>query len=84
VRHARAEDLVPAESLLEALRQLPELEDRTPGSFYRGPRGFLHFHAHAGDLYADVKLKGEFERVKATTADEQSDLLAMVRQALRS
>ena len=83
MRHARAEDLDRIDPLLAELRALDGLVERTPGSFYRKSRGFLHFHAHGDEMYADVRLTGgDFERVRATTKAEQRALVAAVRRVL--
>jgi hypothetical protein len=83
MRHARPDDLVALEPLLEQLRSFDELVERTPGSFYRRSKGFLHFHVDGDDLWCDVKLSGPtFERVRATTRVEQRKLLAAVRRTL--
>jgi hypothetical protein len=82
VRHALPEDLDRLEPLLADLRAFPELRERTPGSFSRGSRAFLHFHADGEDLYVDVKLDGAFERLKVTHEDERRHFLSLVRAAL--
>ena len=85
MRHARPEDLEAIEPLLGQLRSLDELVERTPGSFYRRSKGFLHFHVDGNDLWCDVRLSGpEFERVRATTKAEQRSLVAAVRRTLAS
>ena len=83
MRHATQEDLDQVEALLAELRKLPQLQERKRGNFGRGSRAFLHFHEDGGDLYADVRLDGTFERMKVTSLDEQDDLLTQVRIALR-
>jgi hypothetical protein len=83
VRHAAQEDLDHVEELLGELRQLPQLRERKRGYFSRGSRAFLHFHEDAGDLYVDVRLDGEFERMRVTSRREQAEFLARVRAALQ-
>jgi hypothetical protein len=83
MRHARAEDLERIAPLLAQLRSLDGLTEKSPGSFYRRSRGFLHFHAHGDEMYADVKLAGdEFERMRVTTKAEQRGLVAAVKRVL--
>ena len=85
MRHARPDDLVAIEPLLEQLRSFDELVERTPGSFYLRSKGFLHFHVDGDDYYCDAKLYGPtFDRVRATTKAEQRTLLAAVRRTLAS
>jgi len=83
MRHARPDDLETIAPLLVELRSFDGLVERTPGSFYRKGRGFLHFHVDGDDLWCDVKLAGpEFERVRATTRAEQEALVSAVRRTL--
>lgn len=83
MRHATQDDLNRLEALLAQLRELPQLRERKRGYFSRGSRAFLHFHENVGDLYADVKLDGKFQRMQVTTAADQAGFLAQVLQALR-
>jgi hypothetical protein len=82
VRHARPSDLEPYADLLTSLRALDGLTERTPGSFYRKSQGFLHFHADAAGLFADLKEHGPFVRYRATTKREQQSLLTRAKRAL--
>ncbi|HTV11298.1 MAG TPA: hypothetical protein VME20_05485 [Acidimicrobiales bacterium] len=84
MRHATDDDLQRVAAFLARLRAEPELRERTPGSFSRGSRAFLHFHADREDIYVDVRLGGVFERVKVTTVEEQEELLARARRSLES
>ena len=84
MRHARPDDLEQIAPLLAQLRDLDGLTEKSPGSFYRRSRGFLHFHAHGDDMYADVKLTGDaFERLRVTTKAEQRALVAAVKRVLK-
>ena len=83
MRHATQEDLDHVAELLGELRQLPQLRERKRGYFSRGSRAFLHFHEDAGDLYADVRLDSEFQRMRVTSRREQAEFLAQVRAALQ-
>jgi hypothetical protein len=82
VRHATQDDLDRIATLLAELRGLAQLRERKPGNFWRASRAFVHFHEDAGDLYADVRLDGQFKRLKVTGAQEQASFLSQVREAL--
>jgi hypothetical protein len=82
MRHARPEDLDRLEPLLEKLRRLDGMKEKSRGLFYRGSRAFLHFHEHEGGFFADIRLADDFERFAATTAAERNALVATVREAL--
>ena len=65
--------------MLCQLRKDSTLVERTPGSFYRKSKAFLHFHEDASGTYADVKLNGEdFTRIRVSTSQEQSRFLALI------
>jgi N-acetylglutamate synthase-like GNAT family acetyltransferase len=86
MRHARPEDLDRLEPLLEKLRRIGGMKEKSRGLFYRGSRAFLHFHEHEGGFFADVRLQlaGDFERLPATTAAERKTLLDKVEKVLRA
>jgi hypothetical protein len=79
VKHAGGDALDAIEPLLQELRALPWLREKTRGTFYRRSRAFLHFHEHGAELYADVRFDDEFERVPVTTRSEQGALLDRLR-----
>lgn len=81
MRHARPEDLGPVRELLADVRRIDGLTERSPGTFYRGSKAFLHFHADPAGLFADLKIDGEFVRSRVTTTREQRSLLAAARRA---
>jgi hypothetical protein len=79
VKHAGPQTLASIEPLLRQLRKYSSLVERTPGSFYRKSKAYLHFHEDASGTYADVKLNGaEFTRLRVTTSQEQARLLSLV------
>jgi hypothetical protein len=84
MRHATPEDLEKIGTLLDEVRRMPGLVERTPGSFYRNSKGFLHFHDDPTGMYADVRLAAgeDFVRLRVQTKAEQSSLLRRVRQAV--
>src|SRR5437588_3752202 len=82
MKHAGPEALEQLETLLTALRGLPELREKSRGTFYRGSRAFLHFHEDPTGLFADVRIDSDFERLRVNDAREQKQLLRRVRDAL--
>jgi hypothetical protein len=76
VKHAGPATFARIPTLLEALRQRPQLKEPRPGTFYLKSKAFLHFHDDPGGVFADVKLDGiEFTRLPVTTRAEQRALL---------
>ena len=84
MKHAGPEALDCLEPLLRALRTRAGLKEKSRGAFYRGNRAFLHFHEHADEFYADVRLRGDFERLPATTAADRKALLRLIDLALKT
>jgi hypothetical protein len=72
------------EELLDEIRRVPGLIERTPGSFYRRSKGFLHFHDDATGMYADVRLVSDddFVRLRVQTRAEQKSLLRQIRRVV--
>ena len=79
MRHARATALDELEPLLERLRPLPGLVEKTRGVFYRRSKAFLHFHEDPTGLYADVRLGDDFQRLRVQTPEEREALLERIR-----
>jgi hypothetical protein len=84
MKHAGPQTLAALEAMLRVLRAHGTLVERTPGSFYRKSKAFLHFHEDPAGIFADIKIDGDkFTRLPASTRDEQANLLKVVDQALR-
>jgi hypothetical protein len=85
VRHITPERLGAIDDLLTELRTLDDLVERSPGTFYRRSRAFLHFHEDGPDVYADVRLSGGgFDRMRVSTRREQQSLVGKVRRAMQA
>ena len=69
--------------LLAELRGLPALRERSPGTFTHRGGAFLHFHAFASGLVADVKADGAWLRYDVDRAAGRRGLLRDVRRVLR-
>jgi hypothetical protein len=82
MKHAGAGALSRLETLLAGLRDVPALREKSPGTFYRGTRAFLHFHEDEAGLFADVRFADEFERIDVTTVARQRALLRKIRTTL--
>ena len=79
MKHAGRETLAALEPMLRQLRKNSTLVERTPGSFYRKSKAYLHFHEDASGTYVDVKLNGEdFTRMRVTTSQEQARFLSLI------
>jgi hypothetical protein len=83
MRHARPDDLDRIEPLLEALRALPDMKERSRGVFYRSGKAFLHFHEHEGALLADLRAGADWDRLDARPV-RWSALVKRVARALKA
>ena len=85
MKHAGAPTLAQLADLLGEVRKLPQLREKSPGSFYLKSKAYLHFHEDPAGIFADVKLDlEEFTRTRATTANEQKSLLAKIAKSLKA
>jgi hypothetical protein len=84
MRHATSADFERIDALLESLRSLSALVEKSPGVFYRRARAFVHFHADPAGLFADARLQDDddFVRLRVTTRAEQARFLRQVRRAV--
>jgi hypothetical protein len=83
MKHAGPAALDRLEPLLEKLRRLSALKEKSRGIFYRAGRAFLHFHEHGPEFYADLRTGAEFERFPATSARERDALLRRIDKAVQ-
>lgn len=84
VKHAGPIALAELEPLLRKVREYALLVERSPGSFYRKSKAYLHFHEDPSGIYADIKLDlTRFTRVRATTIQERRHLLALIAAGLK-
>jgi len=82
MKHADEFSLNQLEALLQELRTLPGIKERSRGVFYRRSKSFLHFHDDPAGLFADVRIGDEFQRFKVSYPIEKEALLESVRREL--
>ena len=84
MKHASPAALEALSPLLEKLRRVAGLVEKSPGVFYLRSRAFLHFHEDPAGLFADAKLDlADFQRFRVSTSIEQAALLRAVTETLR-
>jgi hypothetical protein len=83
VGRVRDTELGRLDALLTQLRSLDGLHERNRGTFTRGAAPFLHFHAFASGLAADLKAGGRWLRYDVERAGGRRVLLRDVRRVLR-
>ena len=84
MKHATPAVLDQLEPLLDEIRGLGGLTERSRGIFYRKGRAFLHFHEDPEGLFADVRDADgrDFERIDVTGDAGRRALLAAARARL--
>ena len=84
MKHATASALDLLEPLLEQLRALPGMKERSRGVFYRKSQAFLHFHEDPKGLFADLRAAAgkDFDRFDVTAETGKTALVATARTRL--
>ena len=84
MKHATPAVLDTIAPLLDEIRALGGLTERSPGIFYRKGRAFLHFHEDPKGLFADVRDADgrDFERIDVTAEAGRIALVAAARARL--
>jgi hypothetical protein len=82
MKHATAAALDQLETLLQRIRALETLKERSRGVFYRGSQAFLHFHEDAAGLFADVRFANDWERSPVNLKSEQTALIRKIKSSL--
>ena len=85
MKHAGPQALDLLEPLLQRLRELGGLREKTRGVFYLKSRAFLHFHEDPSGLYADIRAPdgGDFDRFKLDCTEAEAALVARASAAVR-
>jgi hypothetical protein len=85
MRHARAQALDQLEPLLEQLRQIEGLKERTRGVFYVKSKAFLHFHEDPAGLFADIRTADgrDFERFQVDAVNAREALAEVAEARVR-
>ena len=84
MKHAGPEALDALEPLLQRLRGLGGLREKTRGIFYLKSRAFLHFHEDPTGFYADIRAVdgGDFDRLKVDGPEAEAALIARASAAV--
>jgi hypothetical protein len=82
MKHATHGTLDLLDGLLDELRRLSGLKEKSRGAFYRKSGAFLHFHEDPAGLFADLKEGGDWVRYAVNTKAEQKRLAVRVRVTL--
>ena len=85
MKHAGAAVLDQLEPLLDRIRALGVLREKSRGIFYLKSRAYLHFHEDPAGIFVDIRPAGgkDFDRLKLDVEIE-AEILARVAQAAGS
>ena len=82
MKHAGTAALDQLETLLQQLRALEVLREKSRGVFYVRSKPFLHFHDDPTGLFADLRSGADFERYPVNSAAERKALVVAVKERL--
>lgn len=79
LKHANQDTLNKLKPLLQEVRlRMPPLKEKGEGKFYLKSAAFLHFHDDPAGIFADLKVKGEWQRYPVNNASDYSILLESI------
>jgi len=84
LKHAGPDALDRLEPILDEIRRLGGLKEKSRGAFYCGAIAFLHFHEDPTGFFADLKTGGEFVRFPINSTPETQTFLRRTRAALNA
>jgi hypothetical protein len=79
----QGDDVVRCSGMLEQLRALDGVRERSPTVFYRSSKPFLHFHGRGEELVADLKTDDGWLRYSVGTKGSQRAVVSDARRVLR-
>jgi len=84
MKHAGAATLDHLEPLLERIRAVGALREKSRGIFYLKSRAFLHFHEDPAGLFADIRAADgkDFDRLNVSEPAGAAEVLARVAAAV--
>jgi hypothetical protein len=82
MKHASVAALHGLSELLEQIRVMDGIREKSFGVFYRKSTAFLHFHEDPAGLFADLRVGADFERYPVNTKTEWKALLRAMETAL--
>jgi len=82
MKHATPAALDLIEPLLQRVRDLGGLKEKSRGVFCRGSSAFLHFHEDPAGMFADLRADGDWARYPVNRASEQTSLVRAIKASL--
>ncbi|MGP6207204.1 hypothetical protein ACNF42_04120 [Cuniculiplasma sp. SKW3] len=81
MKHSTKEDLLNLRDLLEELRKIEKIKEKSYGHFYYRGKGLLHFHTDSGKLYADfLNERIELGYIENPSWEKKNELLLKIRK----
>ena len=75
MRHARADTLQQLGPVLQRLRELEGIRERSLGVFYTKSKAFLHFHEDPAGTFADIRRGPDWVRLPVMTQADADNLV---------
>jgi hypothetical protein len=82
MKHATPAALDQIEPLLQRVRDLGGLKEKSRGVFYRGSSAFLHFHEDPAGMFADLRADDDWARYQVDRASDQTKLVRAIKASL--
>lgn len=83
MKHADSHTLTRLAPLLDQVRQrMPPLKEKGAGKFYLKSVAFLHFHDDPTGLFADLKVRGDWQRYPVNRDADYATLLQVLDQQI--
>ena len=83
MKHASLKTLDCIEDILTRLRKYKSLKEKQKGIFYKGSQAFIHFHEDLKGVFADLKVKNEWERFLVSTKPGKERFLKNVHKMIQ-
>ena len=81
MKHAGAAALDRLSPLVQGIRDIGALRERSRGVFYLRSRAFLHFHEDPAGLFADLRTaNGDFERFQVDADASARSVVDLVKR----
>ncbi|MGP6239843.1 hypothetical protein ACNF40_05450 [Cuniculiplasma sp. SKW4] len=81
MKHSTEEDLINLHDLLENIRKIEKIKEKSYGHFYYRGKGLLHFHTDSGKLYADfLDERIELGYIETPSREKKNELLLKIRE----
>ena len=83
MKHASTKSFDCIKDILTKLKKYKSLKEKQKGVFYKNSQAFIHFHEDLEGLFADLKIKNEWERFPVNTKQEKDYFLKKAQKLIQ-